>query len=143
MSERAPVVLSDGPLKGREMEAGASDVLFLPDPGKYRAGQPVQLHDTNPHVRKWVAIFGRRFHVWVPVDVPEYRLAEYIAGHLLSPLALSLWRDGEEVPPDGRAEGRTTDQTAGPQEVPEAVGAKRVIGPRHVPHGPGPRSEAG
>lgn len=151
MSERAPVVLSDGPLKGREMEAGASDTLFLPDPRKYRAGEPVPLHDTNPHVKKWVTLFGRRFYVWVPVEVPETRLAEYVASHLLSPLAMSLWRDGEEVPPNGRAEEKDgPGEGAGPQgrpsrakEAPPAAGARPVAYSRHNAQRSGAGREAG
>lgn len=142
MSERAPVVLSEGPLKGVELEAGASDILFLPDPRRYRAGQPVALSDTNPHAKKWVTLFGRRFFVWVPVEVPPHRLAEYIASRLLTPLALGLWRDGEEVLPDGRAEEGGTREGAA-QKVPEAPGARHHAGGGHDVQRPGPGRQAG
>jgi len=137
-------VLSEGPFKGRRLPA-EGDVLLLPTSVYTESPGPLSPDDTDPHRRLWVTLFGKKFYVWVPVDVPDDLLPEYIASQLLNPLGLGLWREGEDI--DARAEkvelvhpyppARTDVRAYRPAKVPEAPGRT----PGH--HGPRPRPTAG
>ena len=149
-------VLSEGPFKGRSIEAEA-DALLLPI-RPFAGDRPLSTHDTNPHRLLPITLFGRHFVVWVLVDVPDYQLPEYVASQLMNPLGLGLWREGEPI--DGRAEQEGDRPGAGtheeghqapnradvqhrayrPDRVPEARGVSR---PQTRHHGPGSGSQVG
>jgi hypothetical protein len=107
-------VLSEGPFKGRSLP-DQGEYLLLPNRPLDTRGplRPLDAHDTNPHRLVPITLFGRAFSVWVPLDVPEHQLAEYVCSQLMNPLGYGLWREGDQI--DGRAEqdndrARTSDR---------------------------------
>jgi hypothetical protein len=142
MADRG-TVLTNGPFKGRKLPEQPGDYLLLPvGPLETNRPRPLDASDTNPHRLIPIDLFGRHFSVWVPLEVPDDHLAEYILMQLMNPLGLGLWREGEPI--NGRAEQKEwvndTGEEPHREQQPNRPEQERHIHayrPGRVPEAPG------